>query len=183
MQGWSLEQQKAYWQAFERERPKDIATPLPGQESVWDYPRPPRIEPVQGRLRVEFAGITIADTTRAVRVIETSGAPVYYFPQEDVKRAFLHPMRHSTLCEWKGLAAYWTLSVRGLESPAATWSYPEPDPGYEELAGRFAFYAGRVDACYVNDERVQPQPSDFYGGWVTSKVVGPFKGAPGTERW
>ena len=100
-----------------------------------------------------------------------------------MKRAFLHPMRHSTLCEWKGLAAYWTLSVRGLESQAATWSYPEPDPGYEELAGRFAFYAGRVDACYMNDERVQPQPGDFYGGWVTSKVVGPFKGAPGTERW
>ena len=122
---------------------------------MWDYPRPPRIEPVQGRLRVEFASVTIADTTRALRVLETSGAPVYYFPQEDVKRAFLHPMRHSTLCEWKGLAAYWTLSVRGLESQAAAWSYPEPNPGYEELAGRFAFYAGRVDACYVN-RRARP---------------------------
>ena len=96
---------------------------------------------------------------------------------------FLNPMTHTTLCEWKGVASYWTLSVRGRESQAAAWCYPSPFDGYEAIAGWFAFHAGRADACYVGSERVTPQPGGFYGGWITSNIVGPFKGEPGTERW
>ena len=173
----------AHWRAFPRERPANVETPGPGQESVWDYPRPPRVEPVTAALRVEFAGVTVAETVRGMRVCETAGAPVYYFPPEDVKRAFLQPMSHTTLCEWKGVASWWTLSVRGREAQAAAWSYPSPFEGYEAIAGWFAFHAGRADACYVGDERAAPQPGGYYGGWITSSVVGPFKGEPGTERW
>ncbi|MDE2836649.1 MAG: DUF427 domain-containing protein [Chloroflexota bacterium] len=179
----ALEEQAAPWRAFPRERPANVEVPGPGQESVWDYPRPPRLETVSKLLRVEFAGVTVAETTRGVRVCETAGPPVYYFPPEDVKRVFLHPMSHTTLCEWKGQASYWTLSVRGLESQAAAWCYPSPFEGYEAIAGWFAFHAGRVDACYVGGERVGPQPGGYYGGWITSDIVGPFKGGPGTERW
>lgn len=179
----SAKTQQAYWREFPRERPVRIETPGPGQESVWDYPRPPRVEPVPERLRVDFAGVTIAETTRGLRVIEAAGPPVYYFPPENVKRQFLVPMRHTTLCEWKGTARYFTLGVRGRESEAAAWTYPDPDAGYEAIAGYVGFHAGRVDACYVADERVRAQPSDYYGGWATSRIVGPFKGGPGTERW
>ena len=179
----TTKQEVAYWRTLPRERPANIETPGPGQESVWDYPRPPRIEPVSRLLRVEFAGVIVAETTRGMRVCETSGAPVYYFPPEDVKRVFLRPMSHTTLCEWKGLASYWTLSVRGREAQAAAWCYPSPFDGYEALTGWFAFHAGRTDACYVDDERVLPQPGGYYGGWITSNIVGPFKGGPGTEHW
>ena len=178
-----MEEETAHRRTFPRERPANIEPPAPGQESVWDYPRPPRIEPVPLPLRVEFAGVTVAATVRGLRVCETSGAPAYYFPPEDVKRVFLRPMTHTTRCEWKGAAAYWTLSVRGRESQAAAWCYPAPLDGYEAIAGWFAFHAERADACYVGDERAVPQPGGYYGGWITSGIVGPFKGDPGTERW
>jgi uncharacterized protein (DUF427 family) len=179
----SSQSEKAYWRSIERERPEGVVVPGPGQESAWDYPRPPVIEPVSRRLRVEFAGIAVADTTRGLRVLETSSPPVYYFPPADVRTQFLTPMRFQTLCEWKGTASYWSISVRGREQDAIAWSYAEPDEGYDLLRGCLAFYAGRADACYVDNERVEPQIGDYYGGWVTHDVVGPFKGEPGSERW
>lgn len=157
--------------------------PGPGQESVWDYPRPPRVECSSRHVRVEFGGEVVADTTRALRVLETAGAPVWYLPPDDVRGDLLIPTSRRTVCEWKGTAAYFDLVVGGRISPAAAWSYAEPRPGYEAIRDHVAFYARRVDAASVDGERVAPQPGGFYGGWVTSDVVGPFKGEPGTEGW
>lgn len=157
--------------------------PTPGQESVWDYPRPPRVEPVAERLRVVFAGLTVADTTRGLRVLETSHPPTYYLPAADVRTDLLRPAPGRSLCEFKGQAAYWTLEADGRRSEAAAWSYPDPWPAYRQLEDHFCFYASRVDACFVGDERVQAQAGDFYGGWITGRVVGPFKGAAGTMGW
>lgn len=152
-------------------------------ESVWDYPRPPRIEPTSRRIRVVFNGVTIADTTRAQRVLETSHPPVYYLPPEDVRLEYFTPTPRRTFCEFKGQASYWTITVNGQTAADAAWSYRQPAPGYESLAGWIAVYPGRMDACYVDEERVTPQPGDFYGGWITSDIVGPFKGGPGTQGW
>ncbi len=177
------ERHAAYWRNIIRERPENIVAPGPGQESVWDYPRPPIVQPVTERLRVEFAGVVLAVTTRGLRVLETSSPPAYYFPSDDVRTEFLGPTHHTTICEWKGIGHHWTVSVRGREAEMAAWSYPEPEPGYEALRDYLAFYPGRVDACFVDDERVQPPPGDYYGGWATAKIVGPFKGGPGSDRW
>jgi uncharacterized protein (DUF427 family) len=157
--------------------------PGPGQESVWDYPRPPRVEPVGERIRVVHRGVTVADTIRALRVLETAGAPVYYVPPEDVRLDLVVPSEHTTVCEWKGVASYWTLHVAGSRVPNAAWAYPDPSPGYEAIRGHLAFYAWSVDEAWVGEERATPQPGHFYGGWVTSRVVGPFKGGPGTAGW
>ena len=157
--------------------------PGPGQESVWDYPRPPRIEPSARRIRVVFNGVTIADTTRAVRVLETSHPPVYYIPPEDVRMDYLEPTRRRTFCEFKGAASYYTVSVDGRTAADAAWYYPAPVERYAALRDHIAFYPGRMDACYVDDEQVTPQAGDFYGGWITSDIVGPFKGGPGTIGW
>ena len=157
--------------------------PGTGQESVWDYPRPPKLEPSTRRVRVEFAGETVADTTRAVRVLETSHPPVFYIPREDVREEFLRPSPRSTLCEFKGRAVYHSLDVNGRHALNVAWSYPETVRGFETIRGHLAFYPGRVDACYVDDEPVQAQEGDFYGGWITSEIVGPFKGPAGTWGW
>lgn len=157
--------------------------PDPGQESVWDYPRPPRLESVSDRLRVVFAGETIAETDQGYRVLETSHPPVYYFPPADARRDLLTPAPGRSLCEFKGEAQYWTIHVGGAESERAAWSYPEPTPAFRAIKDYLAFYASRVDACWVGDERVRSQAGDFYGGWITSRVVGPFKGGPGTSGW
>jgi len=152
-------------------------------ESVWDYPRPPRAELSTRSIRVVFNGVTVAETTRAVRVLETSHPPVYYIPPEDVRAEYLRPSRRWTFCEFKGGACYYDLEVEGRSAEDAAWYYPDPTQGYDVLRGHVAFYPGRVDACYVDDERVQPQAGDFYGGWVTGDIVGPFKGGPGTAGW
>ena len=152
-------------------------------ESVWDYPRPPRVEPLRHRARVEFGGETIADSTRALRVLETSHPPTIYFPREDVRMELLRPARGSSVCEWKGQASYFDVVCGHKTSPAAAWSYAEPSPAYRDLAGAVAFYPGRVDACFIDDERVTAQKGDFYGGWITSGVAGPFKGGPGSAGW
>lgn len=157
--------------------------PKAGQESVWDYPRPPRVERSQKRVRVIFNGVTIADTTEAVRVLETSHPPVYYIPQKDLRMEFVQSAAGRTFCEFKGAASYWTLDVNGKRAEKAAWSYPNPSPGFESIKDYLAFYPGRVDACYIDDERVIPQEGDFYGGWITADIVGPFKGAPGTRGW
>lgn len=158
--------------------------PKPGQESVWDYPRPPRLEKTSRHIRVEFGGEIIADTNQAYRVLETSHPPVYYIPREDVREDFLRENpKGSTFCEFKGSAKYWDIVTSAGESKAAGWSYPAPSKTFAPIAGYLAFYASRVDACYVNDEKVQSQEGDFYGGWITSDIVGPFKGGAGTWGW
>ena len=156
--------------------------PGPGQESVWDYPRPPRVESVPERLRVVVDGEVFAETDRGLRVIETAGAPVYYFPPDDIRVEGLAPSGRSTVCEWKGVATY--RSYAGTRAIAdVAWSYEDPSPGYEAIRGYLAFYAGRVDEAWVGDERATPQPGGFYGGWVTSRIVGPIKGEPGSFGW
>jgi uncharacterized protein (DUF427 family) len=157
--------------------------PGPGQESVWDYPRPPRVEPERRRARVELGGRTIADSRRAVRVLEMSSPPTVYFPPEDVATDVLEPAEGITVCEWKGDASYFDVVVGATRARRAAWTYRAPNPSYAELAGWISFYPGRVDACVLGEERVRAQAGLYYGGWVTSEVVGPFKGEPGTESW
>lgn len=162
--------------------PKPIP-PQPGQESVWDYPRPPRLEPTAKRLRVVFAGMTIAKTTQGWRVLETSHPPVYYFPPADILPNVLVATPRTSYCEWKGTARYYSVRVGQRMAPDAAWSYPRPTPPFAPIAGYVAFYAGLMDACYVDDEQVVPQPGGFYGGWITKDIVGPFKGVPGSWGW
>lgn len=153
-------------------------------ESVWDYPRPPIVVPSSRHVRVEHAGVVVADTHRALRVLETAGAPTWYLPREDVRMHLLRPAPHRrTVCEWKGEASYFDLVLGDRESPLAAWTYERPRPAYREIAGHIAFYAGRVDRAFVDGEAARPQPGGFYGGWVTADVTGPFKGEPGTEGW
>jgi uncharacterized protein (DUF427 family) len=152
-------------------------------ESVWDYPRPPRVEPLDRHVRVEVAGEVIADSARALRVLETAGAPTVYLPAEDVRTELLRPERGTTRCEWKGTAHYLSVVVGGELRRRVAWTYPDPKGGIEELRGRISFYAGRIDAAYLDDERVRPQPGGFYGGWVTAEIRGPIKGEPGSEGW
>lgn len=163
------------------DRPRD--RPGPGQESVWDYPRPPRVEKTPRRVRVVFAGVTIADSCRALRVLETSHPPTYYIPPDDVRREHLAATSRQTVCEFKGVAHYYDVVVGDRRAAAAAWYYPVPAAGYESLRDHVAFYPGRMDACHVDDELVQAQPGDFYGGWITTDIVGPFKGGLGTRGW
>lgn len=163
-------------------RPQPVP-PGPGQESVWSYPRPPRIEPAKRRLRVVFAGLPLADTQRGLRALETSHPPVYYFPPDDVKMSLLVPTGRRTFCEFKGWAAYFDVVAEGRREEAAAWIYEDVTPGYEAIRGWPAFYPRKMDACLVDDERARPQPGGFYAGWITNDVVGPFKGEPGTMFW
>lgn len=157
--------------------------PGPGQESVWDYPRPPDVEETSRHIRVVFNGVTIAETHRAKRVLETSHPPVYYVPPEDVKMEHLVKVSGSSWCEWKGRAFYYDVVVAGRRASRAAWTYQQPSGGFEMIKDHVAFYPGLMDACYVDGERVRPQPGRFYGGWITDDVVGPFKGEPGTHGW
>ena len=153
-------------------------------ESVWDYPRPPRLEPVPQRIRVRHSGITVADSVAALRILETSHPPVYYIPAHDVVADLLRPsVSRQSFCEFKGLASYWNLVMEGSTVRDVGWSYAQPVAAYAALAGHLAFYASKVDECWVGDERVMPQAGDFYGGWITTNLRGPFKGAPGTLGW
>ncbi len=150
---------------------------------VWDYPRPPRVEPTDKLLEVTFAGQVVARTQRGVRVVETASPPVYYFPPDDVRMELLRPTGHQTVCEWKGLAEHFDLVVGSDTSKRAAWAYEEPKTGFESIAGWIAFYPGRVDEARVAGELVRPQPGGYYGGWITHEIVGPFKGDPGTGGW
>lgn len=154
-----------------------------GQESVWDYPRPPRLEPVEKRLRVVFGGVTLADTICGIRVLETSHPPVYYFPAEDVRMEHLVPVSDTSFCEWKGRARYYDIQVGGRRAAKAAWSYPAPMPDFLAIRDHFAFYPHLMDACFVGDEQARPQAGSFYGGWITEAIVGPFKGGPGSAGW
>jgi uncharacterized protein (DUF427 family) len=157
-------------------------------ESVWDFPRPPRLERVEWRIKVVHGGAVVVDAPWAMRVLETSQAPAYYVSEEFVDLRHLEMNDHRTFCEWKGIAHYCDVVVE--ESPAglvtvrqAGWTYPEPTGEFAPLTGMWAFYAQKVDECYVDDERVIPNEGSFYGGWVTTNVTGPYKGAPGTTHW
>jgi uncharacterized protein (DUF427 family) len=152
-------------------------------ESVWDYPRPPRVEPSFRLVRVVFNGRVVAKTRESLRVLETSHPPTYYLPPASVRQRYLFPTDRTSFCEFKGVATYYSIEVGGRVSENAAWSYHSPTAAYEAIRDYLAFYAGRVDACYVDRERVQVQEGDFYGGWITSDVRGPFKGAPGTAGW
>jgi uncharacterized protein (DUF427 family) len=146
-------------------------------ESVWGYPRPPRVEPSQRRIRVVLGGETIVDTARTHRVLETSHPPVFYVPLEEVADGVLSPSDgRTTLCEWKGTASYYDVRAGGVEVASGAWTYHHPIEAFEVIRDAVAFYPGRMDACFVDDERVTAQTGDFYGGWITSEIVGPFKG-------
>ncbi len=156
--------------------------PGPGQESVWDYPRPPRLELFEGRVRVYCQDTLIADSRRAKRILETSHPPNFYIPPSDVKQELLQPAPGQSFCEWKGMAGYYDVAVGETRLERVAWTYPAPADRYAALKNHVAFYAHAL-ACFVDDERVQPQPGQFYGGWVTTNIVGPFKGEPGTMHW
>ena len=163
-------------------KPKRIP-PGPGQESVWDYPRPPRVEPVHARVTIELGGRLIAETTRAVRVLETSHPPAYYLPPEDFVDGALVPAAGSSFCEFKGTASYYDIVSADAVAPSAGWYYPSPSRGFAQIAGFVSVYPGRMDRCTVDGETVTPQEGGFYGGWITANIVGPFKGATGTWGW
>lgn len=157
--------------------------PGPGQESVWDYPRPPQLVADSRRVRVLLNGITLADSTSAMRVLETSHPPTFYIPPADIAMEYLAATPRRSTCEWKGAATYYSITVGNRRVIDAAWTYPEPTPAFASIAGYVAFYPSRMDACYVGDELVQAQAGDFYGGWITTEIVGPFKGEPGTWGW
>ena len=152
-------------------------------ENVWDYPRPPALQPVGLPVQIAFAGRLVARTDAALRVLETSHPPVYYLPPDAFTGCVLEPAEGRSFCEWKGVARYWTLRVGDRVAERAAWSYPTPQAGFEALRDHLAVYAGPMDECRVGDEVVTPQPGGFYGGWVTSWVRGPFKGGPGSAGW
>lgn len=163
---------------FKRIEPKE------GQESVWDYPRPPRVEASNKRIRIVFNGETIADSTATFRVLETSHPPAYYIPQSDVKMEYLTSTPRRTMCEFKGQASYFTITVGDRSEANVAWVYNNPsNKNFEPIKGYIAVYPSRMDACYVDDEQVTAQEGDFYGGWITSDIVGPFKGGAGTWGW
>ncbi|MCC5950369.1 MAG: DUF427 domain-containing protein [Nitriliruptoraceae bacterium] len=166
--------------AMRRPQPEE---PGPGQESVWDYPRPPAVAPTDAHVCVWFAGQLIADTRAAIRVMETSHPPSFYLPRADIDTSALVQVARRTFCEFKGEAAYADLVVGEQRSPLACWWYLEPTPGYEALRDTMTFYPSRVERATVDGEQVRSSEGDFYGGWITSKVTGPFKGAPGTMWW
>lgn len=150
---------------------------------MWDYPRPPRVEPVDVRVTIDLGGERIVDTRDVVRVLETSHPPVYYLPMAAFAEGALTSAAGSSFCEFKGAARYLSVHGGGRTAERAAWNYPSPSPGFEVLHDRVAVYAGPMDACTVDGERVTPQPGSFYGGWVTSSVAGPFKGSPGSMGW
>ena len=161
-------------------------TPDPGgegQESVWEYPRPPVVDPSDEHVVVTFAGRVVADTRRALRVLETSHPPSYYLPRADVDLSLLAVNPRRTMCEYKGVAGYLDVVVGDRRADAVGWFYPDPTPAFTALADHVTFYPGRMERCTVDGEVVGGSAGDFYGGWITSRVVGPFKGEPGTGFW
>ncbi|MDN3204434.1 DUF427 domain-containing protein [Algoriphagus sediminis] len=162
--------------------PKRIK-PKPGQESVWDYPRPPRLEKSNKHIRIVFAGEVILDTNLSFRILETSHPPTYYIPHSAFKEGVLIPVAGASYCEWKGEANYYDIRIVSKISERAAWGYKNPNSRYPELKNTVSIYAHKVDACFINDEKVQAQNGDFYGGWITSDIVGPFKGGEGTWGW
>ena len=173
---------RAKWKYRGDVRPDFAIEPGPGQESVWDYPRPPRVEPDSRKILIRCESEIVAESMDSIRILETAGPPVFYLPQKDIDMTKLSDGTGSSLCEWKGPAKYWTVTVGKTVLENVGWSYPEPFPGYENISDYISFYPSRLE-CYIEGERVLSQPGGFYGGWVTSELVGPFKGEKGTEWW
>ena len=169
---------RAKWHFRGRTRPAFAQPPGPGEESVWDYPRPPGIAPEPRRVRVSHEGRVLADSTLAVRVLETASPPTFYIPPEDVDKTLFRPSGRTTLCEWKGVAREFDLADRA----GVAWAYFDTFPDFRAITGYFSFYPARV-CCTVDGEAVRPQPGGYYGGWLTHEVVGPVKGEPGSESW
>ena len=158
--------------------------PQPGQESVWDYPRPPKLEQSSKQIKIVFNEATIAQSSNTYRVLETSHPPVYYIPPKDIKMEYLKPVPSGrSFCEWKGLAGYYNLQVEDRQIRNAAWYYPQPTAEFIPIKNYLAFYPSKMDACYVNNELVEAQAGDFYGGWITQDIVGPFKGETGSWGW
>ena len=155
----------------------------PLTESVWDYPRPPAAVPCARRVRVELGGVTVVDSTAALRVLETSHPPTIYVPPADIAPGCIQPGAGSSFCEWKGIATYLDVTAGGRSETRAAWTYRAPVPEYAALRDHVAFYPSRMDACWLDDELVHSQAGDFYGGWITAELRGPFKGGPGTRGW
>lgn len=155
----------------------------PGQESVWNYPRPAIAEPTARQIRIAHKGIVLADSCNAWRTLETSHPPTYYIPQSDITMANLAPNLARSICEWKGQAVYWDVVIAGERIAGAGWSYPTPTPAFAGIKDHIAFYAAPFDAVLVDGEQVTPQSGGFYGGWITSREAGPFKGIPGSRFW
>jgi uncharacterized protein (DUF427 family) len=156
---------------------------LPGQESVWAFPRPAIAERTSLRVTIQHAGLVLADSCSTVRTLETSHPPSYYFPPDDIRPGLLRAAQGGSFCEWKGQAVYWDVLVQGQVIEGAGWSYPSPSLAFGMLRDNVAFYAGPFDLCTVEGETVVPQPGGFYGGWITSRQAGPFKGGPGSRFW
>ena len=173
---------RARWRYVGQERPPFAQAPGAGQESVWDYPRPPRVIPDTREVVVRCGYVVIARTRRAVRVLETASPPTFYLPWADADRRSFHLAAGTSSCEWKGRAQYWTVVAGAQRLPSVAWSYVDPLPGFDAIAACVSFYPARVE-CTVDGQRVRPQPGGFYGGWITPEVVGPFKGEPGTQDW
>jgi uncharacterized protein (DUF427 family) len=178
----ALEDARSHWHWRGQARPGFAAAPSAGQESVWDYPRPPRLEPDSREVVIRWGGREIARSRRAVRALETAHPPSFYIPMPDIAHGLLVPAEGTSLCEWKGPARYWSLVDGDRQLAKVAWSYPQPLPGSELLADGVAFYCHALD-CRVDGTRVTPQPGGFYGGWITPELVGPFKGEPGSEGW
>jgi uncharacterized protein (DUF427 family) len=170
------------WKYRGQERPPFAEKPGPGQESVWDYPRPPVIVVDQRRVEVRLGEVIIADSRPNYRVLETASPPTFYVSPHGVRHQLLEVCPGTSFCEWKGDARYWGLRNRSGSLQAIGWSYPSPTPRFQAIAGYFSFYPALLE-CFVDGERVRPQPGEFYGGWITSEIVGPFKGSGDTRHW
>lgn len=184
-----LRRARAGWQYTGSQRPRFAEPTGPGEESVWDYPRPPRLEPVRERVTLGHAGVCLAHTDRALRVCETASPPTYYVPVAALLPGVLVPESGGSLCEWKGRASYYGLDLRshtdrpGVRLSDVAWRYAEPFPGFEPIAEYVAFYPGKIDVALVGDVRASPQPGGYYGGWVLPFIKGPFKGEADTGHW
>lgn len=180
MKNW-LQQARDSWNNTGKKRPPFAIVPKKGQRSVWDFPRPPKIEKVNKSVTVSHQGTILAETSSALAVLETASPPTYYIPQADVDiSALVQIPKKSSMCEWKGNAVYWALKT--MENQPIAWSYPKPFQEFEELKDYVAFYP-QILECFVAGERVRPQPGAFYAGWITSDLTGPFKGEKGSEGW
>lgn len=170
------------WQWHGQVRPPFAEVPTPGRESVWDYPRPPRIVADAREVVIHWGAVEVARSRAALRILETAHPPTFYLPLVDVAQQLLEAGPGASVCEWKGAAQYWSLVHEDRRLMNVAWSYPNPLPGAERLAGHIAFYPAAL-RCTVGGAAVLPQPGGFYGGWITPELVGPFKGEPGTHAW
>lgn len=170
------------WKHNGQKRPKFAKQPAEGQESVWDYPRPPTIDPDNRKVEVLWMGQLIARTKNSIRVLETASPPTFYLPQDDVDMGFLRKSTGTSFCEWKGSATYWSIEINNRTLENAAWSYDNPNPEFRPISGYLSFYPAKVN-CFVDEIRVAPQPGAFYGGWMTPEIVGPVKGEPGSGGW